>query len=231
MIRAQPLQNMNKFKDQPDVLKDFYVEDPEISAMSREEVKQFRKENFNIIVELFKKENLSYSLTKKPEEDQRTPQEIEDYLFSMIPKPVKTIENCFSRFPDLMAECKRQNFLKPTPIQSQLWPILLKGLDCVGIAQTGTGSNAFEKNSSVKKYIIITFFQIIGKTLAFLLPALVHIDNQTTPRGQRLGPNVLVLSPTRELAIQIEQEVKKINYKGIKSLCGKFLPSSSETRR
>ena len=71
-----------------------------------------------------------------------------------------------------------------------MWPILLKGKDCIGIAQTGT-----------------------GKTLAFLLPALIHIDNQTTPRHERLGPNVLVLSPTRELALQIEKEVKKINYK------------------
>jgi ATP-dependent RNA helicase DDX43 len=77
-----------------------------------------------------------------------------------------------------------------------MWPILLKGKDCIGIAQTGT-----------------------GKTLAFLLPALIHIDNQSTPRNQRLGPNVLVLSPTRELALQIEKEVKKINYKGIKSVC------------
>lgn len=77
-----------------------------------------------------------------------------------------------------------------------MWPILLKGKDCIGIAQTGT-----------------------GKTLAFLLPALIHIDNQTTPRHERLGPNVLVLSPTRELALQIEKEVKKINYKGIKSVC------------
>lgn len=130
------------------------------------------------------------------EEDEKTPEEIEDYLFKTIPNPVKTIEQCFRRFPGIMEECKRQNFLNPTPIQSQLWPILMKGVDCVGIAQTGT-----------------------GKTLAFLLPALIHIDNQITPRNQRLGPNVLVLSPTRELAIQIEQEVKKINYKGIRSLC------------
>ena len=48
---------------------------------------------------------------------------------------------------------------------------------------------------------------------------MIHIDNQTTPREKRVGPNVLVLSPTRELAIQIEQEVKKINYKGIRSVC------------
>lgn len=73
---------------------------------------------------------------------------------------------------------------------------IILGLDCIGIAQTGT-----------------------GKTLAFLLPALIHIDRQTTPRDKRIGPNVLVLSPTRELAVQIEQEVKKINYKGIKSVC------------
>jgi ATP-dependent RNA helicase DDX43 len=58
-----------------------------------------------------------------------------------------------------------------------------------------------------------------GKTLAFLLPALIHIDNQITPREERVGPNVLILSPTRELALQIEQEVVKINYKGIRSVC------------
>lgn len=139
-MRAQPLQNLTKFKDHPDVLKNFYEEDPEIAAMTRDEVKAFRKENFNIIVELFKKENLSYSLTKKVEEDEKTPEEIEDYLFKTIPNPVKTIEQCFRRFPGIMEECKRQNFLNPTPIQSQLWPILMKGVDCVGIAQTGTGT-------------------------------------------------------------------------------------------
>jgi ATP-dependent RNA helicase DDX43 len=129
------------------------------------------------------------------EEVEMSPEEKEDHLFSKIPTPVKTLKQAFCNYPEILDECKRQNFNKPTPIQSQLWPILLKGLDCIGIAQTGT-----------------------GKTLAFLLPALIHIDNQPTPREKRVGPNVLVLSPTRELAIQIEQEVKKINYKGIKSV-------------
>jgi len=41
---------------------------------------------------------------------------------------------------------------------------------------------------------------ISGKTLAFLLPALIHIDGQVTPRDERPGPNVLVMAPTRELA-------------------------------
>jgi ATP-dependent RNA helicase DDX43 len=48
-----------------------------------------------------------------------------------------------------------QGFSKPSPIQSQAWPYLLSGKDVIGIAQTGT-----------------------GKTLAFLLPSFIHIDNQ-----------------------------------------------------
>ncbi|RMZ96785.1 putative ATP-dependent RNA helicase DDX43 [Brachionus plicatilis] len=189
LIRSLPLQNMEKFKDQPPVVKDFYVEDAEITRMSRDEVKQYRKQNFDIIVDFFKKENLSYGLSSEAKtQENRSGQELEDQIFKVIPKPVKTIEQAFRNYPQILEECKRQNFNKPTPVQAQLWPILLKGLDCVGIAQTGT-----------------------GKTLAFLLPALVHIDNQITPREERVGPNVLVLSPTRELAIQIEKEVKKIN--------------------
>jgi ATP-dependent RNA helicase DDX43 len=57
-----------------------------------------------------------------------------------------------------------------------------------------------------------------GKTLAFLLPALIHIDRQPIPRSQRRGANVLVLAPTRELALQIEKEVKKYTYRNIKWL-------------
>lgn len=78
-------------------------------------------------------------------------------------------------------------------LSAQAWPYLLSGKDLIGIAQTGT-----------------------GKTLAFLMPIFIHIDGQPVPRGQRGGPNVLVLSPTRELALQIHDEVKKYEYKGIK---------------
>lgn len=51
----------------------------------------------------------------------------------------------------------KQGFTTPSPIQCQSWPILLSGFDLIGIAQTGT-----------------------GKTLAYLLPALIHIDSQPT---------------------------------------------------
>lgn len=56
-----------------------------------------------------------------------------------------------------------------------------------------------------------------GKTLAFLLPALIHIEGQPMPREERTGPSVLVMAPTRELALQIEREVNKYQYKGIKA--------------
>ena len=87
-VRSQPLQNLSKFKDHPAVVKDFYDEDPEIKAMTREEVKEFRKQNFNITVDVFKKEKpISLSGAKAFVEDTRTPEQIEDYLFETIPKP------------------------------------------------------------------------------------------------------------------------------------------------
>ena len=92
-----------------------------------------------------------------------------------------------------METINRQGFSKPSPIQAQAWPYLLSGKDLIGIAQTGT-----------------------GKTLAFLMPIFIHIDNQPVPRGERGGPNCLILSPTRELALQIADEVKKYEYRGIK---------------
>jgi len=113
-----------------------------------------------------------------------------------ILKPITTFEEAFHQFPGVLDTINKQGFKFPSPIQSQAWPYLLSGKDVIGIAQTGT-----------------------GKTLAFLLPAMIHIDNQKLPRGKRGGPNVLVLAPTRELAQQISMEVAKYEYKGIKSVC------------
>ncbi|XP_071520692.1 probable ATP-dependent RNA helicase DDX43 [Panulirus ornatus] len=110
-----------------------------------------------------------------------------------IPNPVNTFKQAFGPYPELLAEIKRQSFEQPTPIQSQAWPILMQGYDMIGIAQTGT-----------------------GKTLAYILPALLHVVAQSTPRKKRFGPTCLVIAPTRELAQQIEKEVSKYQYKNIK---------------
>jgi ATP-dependent RNA helicase DDX5/DBP2 len=80
-----------------------------------------------------------------------------------------------------MKEIVRQNYQEPTAIQAQGWPLALSGMDMVGIAQTGS-----------------------GKTLGYLLPAIIHVNNQPyLERGD--GPIVLVLAPTRELAQQIQE--------------------------
>ncbi|XP_050586718.1 probable ATP-dependent RNA helicase DDX43 [Bombus affinis] len=113
-----------------------------------------------------------------------------------IPNPIETFEQAFQDYSEILEEIRKQKFPQPSPIQCQAWPILLSGRDLIGIAQTGT-----------------------GKTLAFLLPALIHIEGQITPRSERKGPTVLVLAPTRELALQIEKEVNKYSYHGIKAVC------------
>jgi ATP-dependent RNA helicase DDX43 len=95
-----------------------------------------------------------------------------------------------------MQAFEKNGFKTPTAIQCQMWPILLSGHDTIGIAQTGS-----------------------GKTLAFLLPAFVHIEGQSIPRAERRGPTVLVLTPTHELAQQIELEVRKYPFRGIHSVC------------
>ncbi|KPP61228.1 hypothetical protein Z043_120700 [Scleropages formosus] len=162
-----------KWKGLPLIKKDFYVEDECVAACSAEEVKNWRKENNNIFVDDLREQ------TKRP-----------------IPNPVRTFKEAFRAFPGIVENILQVGFAKPTPIQSQAWPILLKGFDLIGIAQTGT-----------------------GKTLAYLLPGFIHMDQQPVPREKQGGPGMLVLTPTRELALQIEEECNKYRFKGFKSVC------------
>lgn len=78
--------------------------------------------------------------------------------------------------PEMVQALKKMGIQSPTPIQAQCIPLILQGKDVIGQAQTGT-----------------------GKTLAFLLPILEKI-NPKDPQVQ-----ALILSPTRELALQITE--------------------------
>ncbi|OAF68853.1 hypothetical protein A3Q56_03415 [Intoshia linei] len=71
----------------------------------------------------------------------------------------------------------------PTPIQAEAMPLAMSGVDVVGIAQTGS-----------------------GKTAAFVLPAINHIANQNV--SHIVGPLVVAVVPTRELAIQVHEVAK-----------------------
>lgn len=168
-------QQQERYSKLPPVVKDFYKEDPVVSKMSPADVTRWRRANNDIQV-------------KRTFEDKPG--------LRPIPNPVLTFEQAFQNYPEILNEIYKQGFSSPSPIQSQAWPVLLRGEDLIGIAQTGT-----------------------GKTLAFLLPALIHIDGQTIPREEREGPTVLILAPTRELALQIDKEVSKYQYKDIKSVC------------
>jgi ATP-dependent RNA helicase RhlE len=79
-----------------------------------------------------------------------------------------------------------EGYTKPTPIQQQAIPIVLKGTDLLGCAQTGT-----------------------GKTAAFSVPILQMLHERRDPdqRGKR-KMKVLILAPTRELASQIHDSIK-----------------------
>ncbi|MEN8815646.1 MAG: DEAD/DEAH box helicase, partial [Nonlabens sp.] len=72
-----------------------------------------------------------------------------------------------------------QGYERPTPIQAQAIPVLLEGKDLLGCAQTGT-----------------------GKTAAFSIPIVQDLYNLQPPKGKR-RIKTLVVTPTRELAIQI----------------------------
>ncbi|XP_055714976.1 probable ATP-dependent RNA helicase DDX43 [Phlebotomus papatasi] len=174
--QAQEEKRNEMLKALPPLIKKFYEVHPEVASMTTEQIDAFRKENNNIMVQrTFAKENAQ-------KDD--------------IPNPVIKFEHCFSKYPDIMEEIRKQGFQNPSPIQCQGWPVLMSGEDLIGIAQTGS-----------------------GKTLAFLLPAMIHTEFQPIPRGQRGGPNVLILAPTRELALQIRDEVAKYHFRGMKSVC------------
>ena len=79
---------------------------------------------------------------------------------------------------------KKLNYVAPTPIQAQAIPAIMSGRDVIGVAKTGS-----------------------GKTIAFLLPMFRHIKDQR-PLEQMEGPIAVVMTPTRELAVQIHRECK-----------------------
>jgi ATP-dependent RNA helicase DBP3 len=104
--------------------------------------------------------------------------------------------------PNVIEYISKKNFTSPSPIQAQCWPALLAGRDAIGIASTGS-----------------------GKTLAFLVPALLKLS-QMGPHRTHLKsamhhpiptPRVLIIAPTRELAVQSHEVAVEIG--GPASVC------------
>ena len=103
-------------------------------------------------------------------------------------EPVPVVE--FAKAP-FNAACKqklaKEGFAKPTPTQSVSWPLALTGTDLISIAKTGS-----------------------GKTLGFLLPAFHRIEQKFERNSATIAaPKIVVMAPTRELALQIASDAAK----------------------
>ena len=101
---------------------------------------------------------------------------------------------------ELLRAVSEQGYTEPTPVQAQAIPVILQGKDVLAGAQTGT-----------------------GKTAGFTLPLLqvLHGDTSSVRPGQSYRPiRCLILTPTRELAAQVEESV---------TIYGKYLPLRSTT--
>ena len=96
---------------------------------------------------------------------------------------------------ELLRAIAEQGYTEPTPVQEQAIPIILEGADLMARAQTGT-----------------------GKTAGFTLPLLQKLNASPTKAGQRRPVRALILTPTRELAAQVQESV--VSY-------GKYLPLKS----
>ena len=86
--------------------------------------------------------------------------------------------------PELVRVVALQGYTEPTPVQTKAIPLVLEGRDVLAGAQTGT-----------------------GKTAAFVLPMLQRLHASRPTSGPRVI-RALILTPTRELALQVEESVR-----------------------
>merc|ERR1719245_2922658 len=97
-------------------------------------------------------------------------------------------------FPSVIMDAiHKAGFPSPSQIQQYCWPLAMEGKDVIGVAATGS-----------------------GKTISFLLPAFTSILER---RDSSREPSLCVIAPTRELAIQIQEEADKFGKPDIRTVC------------
>ncbi|CAD8156611.1 unnamed protein product [Paramecium octaurelia] len=163
---------------------------PNSESISQKKVRIMRpsKQKFNISYKEFAKH------CERLESDQVTqitkqikliptasPDEIKDFINSnQIEGNITNIAKNFDFLPPEYSQILvSKSITSPTPIQQAIIPLILEGRDVIAVAETGS-----------------------GKTLAYALPGIIH----TKAQPQALGPRILVLAPTRELAQQIQTQ-------------------------
>ena len=138
-----------------------------------------------------------------------------------MPHPLRSWDE--SALPaEILKVIEDVGYVEPSPIQRAAIPIGLQNRDVIGIAETGNGG----LRPAVASAVVRCDLTVVrcsaawrwvgrpagsGKTAAFLIPMLVFINRlpPLTDDNRQDGPYALILAPTRELALQIEEETNK----------------------
>lgn len=180
------------------------INDPrQILALAKKKLK--KRELPNIDHSKIQYEPIRKNFYVEPHElSEMTEQEVNDYRLELdgikirglnCPKPIQNWSQCGlpSHVLDVIYQLKYE---KPTAIQAQAIPAIMSGRDIIGVAKTGS-----------------------GKTISFLLPMFRHIKDQR-PIDSLEGPIALIMTPTRELAVQIHKECKHfLKVLGLRAVC------------
>lgn len=155
----------------PPVYRDMYTEHPYVANMSATEVISFRRSN-NIHVII-------------PEGIPPATEAVH------ISNPIPRFKYAFANFPDIRLVLRKTGYARPLALQSQAWPLMLRGQDVITISDSGS-----------------------GKTLAVILPAYAHILRHPE-LNSRPGAHVLIMTATKELADQLLAFITKFKLPNI----------------
>ncbi|KAG8312575.1 putative ATP-dependent RNA helicase ddx4 [Homalodisca vitripennis] len=115
-----------------------------------------------------------------------------------VPEPIRDFNSAGLR-PFVLENIRKSGYTKPTPVQKNAIPIIMSGRDLMACAQTGS-----------------------GKTAAFLIPiinTLLESPRDLVCEGETCEPQAIIVSPTRELTIQIFDEARKFSKGSILKVC------------
>ncbi|XP_071845059.1 probable ATP-dependent RNA helicase DDX59 isoform X2 [Apostichopus japonicus] len=156
----------------------------ELAGLTREDEQIAEDQPDEIVQSYFYTECLEISrLTREQVQDVRAQFDI--FVEGLdVPRPVLSFEQLF--LPSILLQnLKNANYLTPTPVQMQVIPAALKGRDLMVCAQTSS-----------------------GKTASFVIPSILHVIKSQASLDPTIGPVILIVTPTRELADQIEDQSK-----------------------
>lgn len=174
--------------------KDFYVEPPELASLSAKQVDLIRAELDNIKVRGAGAGRGGKKSSSSASSTGKTTTAAQ--MATTIPKPVLKWSQCGLPLQCYNIITSVLKFPQPTPIQAQAMPIIMSGRDVIGVAKTGS-----------------------GKTMAFLLPMFRHIKDQP-PLASTDGPIGIIMTPTRELAMQTYAECRRFTKAlGLRTVC------------